>query len=726
MKEVKKMDTICGHVEKIVYYSEESCYAVARFQEEGRKNLTTIIGYIPNISPGEFARITGKWVNNKKYGHQFQVENYETAVPITAEGIERYLGSGLIKGIGPVMAKRIVKAFGEKTLDIIENSPEQLTKVNGISAKRIETIKRAWEDQKEIKEIMLFLQSCRVGVSHAAKIYKTYGRDSIRVVKQNPYQLAADIRGIGFLSADRIAQNLGISPDSPLRVKEGVMYVLDSIVEEGHVYCPRDLLIKKAVELLKVPAECIEESIDKLAEEKRIIIDSNDNDGIYPAYLYTTETNLVKKLRELKRYRSALWRINVEKAIVWAETRLKIKLAEKQKQAVKAAFQDKVLVITGGPGTGKTTITRVILEIAKKITPRIILASPTGRAAKRLQESTGHEAKTIHRLLEYSPKKGEFRRNQYNPLEADIVIIDEASMVDIRLMYSLIRAIPFHAVLILIGDADQLPPVGPGNVLRDIIQSGSFRVITLNEIFRQSQQSRIITSAHRINRGCLPDIKNSPGSDFYFFKENDPDKIASLIVELCKNRIPKKFGYHPVNDIQVLSPMRKGIAGVDNLNKLLQEELNGEGRFIKIGNKMLRIGDKVMQIKNNYDKDVFNGDIGKITAINEIDQEIKVEFDDKIVSYDYADLDEIVLSYAISVHKSQGSEYPVVVMPVTTQHYILLQRNLIYTGITRAKKLVVLVGTVKALAIAVKNDRVQKRFTKLKERLAFQAERFPA
>lgn len=698
---------ITGQVERIVFQNPENNYTVARLLDKDK--LTTIIGNMA-INPGETIELEGKWVDSKKYGPQFQVESYRTVLPTTLKGIEKYLGSGLIKGIGPELAKRITKQFKEHTLDIIENYPEKLLEVDGIGEKRIEKIKKAWEDQKEIKDIMIFLQSHNVSPAFAAKIYKTYGYESIKIVTENPYRLAEDIHGVGFISADRIAKNLGIRKDSLIRIKEGVIFVLQKAVNDGHVYCPADELISKSKDLLEVN-DSILEALNELEREGRI---TREEDRIYLSWLYVTEVNLAKRLKYLKENRAKIRKTDTDKAIDWVQKKLKIVFAEKQKEAISAATKDKVLIITGGPGTGKTTIIRAILEILEKLTSNIILTAPTGRAAKRMEETTGRNAKTIHRLLEYSP--GGFRRNQDNPLKADMVIVDEASMIDISLMYNLVKAIPPHAILILVGDIHQLPSVGPGNVLADIIDSEEFKTIYLDEIFRQSQKSKIVVNAHKINKGFMPDTGNDLEGDFFFFKEEDPEKAARLIVDLCKNRIPKNFGFKP-RDIQVLSPMHRGAVGVGNLNKLIQEQLNRNTKYLKRGDEIFKLGDRVMQIKNNYDKDVYNGDIGEVVSLDTIDQELKIKFDNRIVTYDYSDLDEITLSYAASIHKSQGSEFPVVIIPVMTQHYILLQRNLVYTGVTRGKKLVVLVGTKKALAIAIKNNDSLKRHTRLKEKL---------
>jgi exodeoxyribonuclease V alpha subunit len=718
------MPIIYGFLERITFYNEENDFVVAKLQEKGKRELTTIVGNISGINAGESLKLSGRWVHNKKFGEQFHVEHFEVTVPATIHGIKKYLGSGLIKGIGPIMAERIVKEFDLETLEVIEKTPKRLSEVDGIGPKRIVMITKAWEEQKEIKEIMIFLQGHGVSATYSAKIFKQYGNQSIGVVKENPYRLAKDIRGIGFITADRIAQNIGIDPNSLIRAKAGVIYVLNELTDEGHVYYPEKGLVRKAEEILKVDQEIIAKAIADLWNEREIfvevIIHGEGQKAIYLAPFYVAETGIAQSLKVLKESSSNIRPIKPEKAIEWVQQKLKIELAEKQKEAVISAANSKVLIITGGPGTGKTTIITAILRIFQQLRLRILLAAPTGRAAKRMSEATGCEAKTIHRLLEFSPQKGGFKKDQEDPLEADVVIIDETSMVDTLLMYHLLKAIPSQAHLILVGDVDQLPSVGPGNVLKDIIDSGVFTVVRLTEIFRQAQESIIVVNAHRINKGEFPTLKEidrKETTDFYFIQEEDPEKILEKVIMLCADRIPKRFGFHSVRDIQILTPMHRGVIGVSNLNIELQKKLNPDQPGMTHGSRTFRLRDKVMQIVNNYDKEVFNGDIGWVSRIDQEDREVIIDFDGRPVTYDFSDLDEIVLAYAISVHKSQGSEYPVVVLPVTTQHYMLLQRNLIYTGITRAKKLVVLIGTKKALAIAIKNNKPQLRFTYLSGRL---------
>ncbi|MEW5785124.1 MAG: ATP-dependent RecD-like DNA helicase [Bacillota bacterium] len=714
------MTTISGYIERITYFNEENGFVVARLKEKEKRELTTVVGSAGLLNTGESVRLSGSWVEDKKYGEQFRFQSCETTVPATAHGIERYLGSGLIKGVGPVMAKRIVQAFGEKTLEIIDAAPEKLCAVEGIGPVRVEMIKQSWAVHKGIKELMLFLQEYGVGVSHCARIYKAYGKEAVAKVKENPYRLAAEIWGIGFLTADNMARKMGFAPDSLIRAKEGVIHVLNSFTDEGHVFCPEPLLLDKAAELLETGTEIVAAAINELAAaaDRRIVLQEGGAErAVYLKSLHVTEVRLAEKMVALKEKKSSLRPVDPVKVLPWAEQKLGLKLADKQKEAVAAALQSKVMIITGGPGTGKTTIITAVLEIFKGLRARVVLTAPTGRAAKRIQETTGCEAKTIHRLLGFSPGGG-FKHDEDNPIEADVLIVDEASMIDILLMYNLIKALPDSTLLVLVGDVDQLPSVGPGNVLRDLIDCGVFKTVALNEIFRQSRQSRIIVNAHRINSGLLPDLHHDPaGSDFYFIQEEEPEQVVAKLLRVVCDRAPKKFGFDPKTEVQVLSPMHRGLTGVGNLNTALQGMLNPRGKEFARGSRVIRVGDKVLQLVNNYEKEVFNGDIGLVEAIDEVDQEFRVNYDGRSVSYDYSEMDEVTLAYAVSVHKAQGSEYPAVVILVTMQHYMLLQRNLLYTAITRGKKLVVIIGTKKALAIAVKNNKPLQRYTRLKERL---------
>lgn len=717
-----------GQIDRIVYINEENSYTIAKVKVEGRSEPVTVVGKLLSPTPGEILKMEGQWSNHPKYGEQFKILNYETMIPASVHGIEKYLGSGLIKGIGPVMAERIVKEFGTDTLDVIEHDINRLAEVDGVSSGRIEMIKKAWEEQKEIRNVMLFLQAHDVSSGCATKIFKQYGKESIKVVKDNPYRLAADIFGIGFISADTIAGKLGIPKDSPQRVEAGILYVLYKLCDDGHVYYPYELLIEKCQEILKVERDVVVNAFDTIALEKRIVIEDLNEDieefrenkkAVYLAKYHLCETSIAGRLKSLISARKAIKNIESGKTINWVQTKLSITLAEKQIEAIKHAVENKVMVITGGPGTGKTTIINAILKIFSRLGVNIMLAAPTGRAAKRMSETTGHEAKTIHRMLKYSVRNGEFEKNEQNLLNVDLMIVDEASMIDTILMHHLLKAIPQGATFILVGDVNQIPSVGAGNVLNDIISSGAVPVIELNEIFRQARESMIIVNAHRITSGTMPLLKSSQEKldDFYFIEKEDPEDVLKIILELTGERIPRRFGFDPVDDIQVLTPMHRGIVGTENLNMELQKVFNPGQSVITRGSQSFRIHDKVMQIKNNYDKEVFNGDIGRIKRIDTESHEVKVSFDGRYVVYDYADLDEIVLAYAVSVHKSQGSEFPAVVIPILTQHYMLLQRNLIYTGVTRGKKLVVMVGTKKALSLGIRNDKTRKRYTYLRYRL---------
>jgi exodeoxyribonuclease V alpha subunit len=718
------MTLISGVLEKITYLNEENGFVVARLQEMGKRELTTIVGNLSGIHPGESLKLVGKWVQNKRFGEQFQVETFEMMVPATVQGIRKYLSSGLIKGIGPVMAGRIVDLFDLDTLEIIEATPDRLSEVEGVGPKRITMITEAWKEQREIKDIMIFLQGHGVSAAYSAKIYREYGNQSIQRVRENPYRLSQDIHGIGFVTADRIAQQLGISPHSLIRARAGLIYVLKELAEDGHVCYLETDLKRKAEEMLKVDGEILFQAMRDLSREKEIFIETVDRErglkAVYLAPLYHAEVGSADRLKRLMEFPSNVRPIHEERALRWIEERLKIELAPKQKEAILAGARSKVMIITGGPGTGKTTIITAILKVLQGLKLRILLAAPTGRAAKRMSEATGWEAKTIHRLLEFSPQKGDFKKDQENPLEADVVVIDEASMVDILLMYHLLRAVSPSTHLILVGDVDQLPSVGPGNVLKDIIDSGLFPIVRLTEIFRQAQKSAIVVNAHRIHQGELPvllGLDHREGTDFFFIEEEDPEKVLERMVRLYAEEIPRRFGLHPIQEIQVLTPMHRGILGDLNLNLELQKRLNPEAAGMAYGSITFRLHDKVMQVSNNYEKDVFNGDIGWISSLNQEDREVVVDFDGRLIPYASSELDEIVLAYAISVHKSQGSEYPAVIFPLTTQHYLLLQRNLIYTGITRAKKLMVLIGSKKALGIAIQRNKPRSRTTYLSARL---------
>ena len=713
---------IQGQVERITFYNKENGYTIARLKIPGNRDLITIVGNLFSIIPGEILKLKGEWKNHPKYGEQFLIQSYESIVPASVKGVEKYLGSGLIKGIGPVMAKRLVNKFGNETLEIIENDIQKLKEVEGIGTKRITMIKKAWDEQKDIRNVMIFLQEYGVSPSYAVKIYKQYGQNSIEIVRENPYRLATDIFGIGFVTADRIAQKLGLPKDAPARIEAGILYTLNKFTENGHVYAPSTMLLSKCQDILGVEENEAKKALINLSSHDAIIIDktSDNNEAVYLTPFHVAETGIVLMLKELIKFPKPLPLFRLEKTHQIVSRELGINLEESQQRALQAALEKKVLVITGGPGTGKTTLIKAIICMYQKMGYSILLTAPTGRAAKRMTEATGYEAKTLHRLLEYSPKDGQFKKNSENPLNADVFIIDETSMIDTILMYHFLKAIPSNATLILVGDVDQLPSVGAGNLLRDIIESGVIPTVRLTKIFRQAQDSLIISNAHRINDGKFPMLDFSPGKlqDFYFFPCDEPEKALKTILDLCYQRIPKTFGFHPLDHIQVLSPMHRGLVGAANLNLELQKILNPSSKFeINRGGNVFRIGDKVMQIRNNYDKDIYNGDIGQITKIDHEIQEITINFEGREINYEFSELDEIVLSYAISIHKSQGSEYPAILIPILTQHYMMLQRNLLYTAITRGKKLVVLVGSKKAIAIAVRNNQPLKRYTLLKSRL---------
>ena len=721
-----------GLVERITFTSEEDGYSVIKVRVPGYRDLVTVVGNFVSLCLGETLLMEGIWSTHARFGRQFRVDRYETTAPSTVQGIRKYLGSGLIRGIGPKMAERIVTRFAEKTLDIIENQIERLREIDGIGKYRIGQIRKAWEEQKEIRTLMIFLRSNGASAALASRIFKHYGQHSVDMVMENPYRLAMDITGVGFLTADKLAANLGFAADSPLRAEAGILFVLHESTEEGHVCMPRALLMELCRNKLQIETHILEEALSGLKADTRIKEEKlapaasglfGDEWAIYLRPIHTSEVGAAGRLDAIQRYRRLQPWIDSQGALDWVRGRLNFSLAPLQEEAVKLALREKVIVITGGPGTGKTTLIRAILAIYERIGARVSLAAPTGRAAKRLAESTGHPAATIHRLLEFSPQIGGFQRNEYKPLPADLVIVDEISMMDIVIANHLLKAVPSQTVLVLVGDADQLPSVGPGKVLGDIIESGRFPVIRLTEIFRQARQSRIITNAHLIRQGAFPDLQADSGQnhDFYFINREDPQEALNTIVQLCTERIPRRFGLDPMEDVQVLSPMHRGEVGTENLNFALQNALNPRGITLESAGRTFRVNDKVMQIRNNYDKDVFNGDIGRIRRIDHEDGEIRVEFDGRSVKYDFSELEELVHAYAISIHKSQGSEYPAVVFPLLTQHFMMLQRNLLYTAVTRARKLVVIVGSKKALAIAVKNNRIQSRFTLLKERLSPQA-----
>ena len=709
-------------VERITYQNEQNGYTVLRCRAKGFQDLVTVVGNMPDTHVGSVLQLGGSWRVDAKYGRQFSVEHFEETLPATVFGIEKYLGSGMIKGVGPKFAQRIVRQFGKDTLDVIESEPDKLLEVPGIGKMRVERIKKSWQEQKEVKNIMLFLQGHNVSTAHATKIYKTYGDKSLDVVRENPYKLADDIWGIGFRTADTIAEKLGFEHDKFVRLRSGILYSLNQLANEGHCYATRDMLLKTGAELL----ETSEDKLDKALDEMLLLDDVvTDGEAIYLPPFYYAEVGTAKRLHAIASGAFAR-QIKEENLGERIERATGMTYDELQLQAISAAVESKVFLLTGGPGTGKTTTTLGIIRAFQEANAEIVLAAPTGRAAKRLSEATGLEAKTIHRLLEVRPPEG-YQRNEENPLEGDVLIVDECSMIDLLLMYNLLKAIPERMTLIMVGDVDQLPSVGAGNVLRDLIESDCFPVVRLTRIFRQAQASRIIMNAHRINAGKMPDLSNGKATDFFFMERSEPEQVVQTVSELVKTRLPRSYRTKP-GEIQVLTPMQRGETGAASLNQVLQEAVNPGTDGLRRGGYLFRVRDKVMQIRNNYDKEVFNGDIGVVEAVDLEDRTLDVSFDDRIVRYDVTELDELVLAYATTIHKSQGSEYPIVVMPMLMNHYVMLQRNLIYTGVTRAKKALILVGTKKAISYAVHHVTVESRNTKLKERIiqAFAGSQPPA
>ena len=715
------LDLLDGLVERVTFHNADSGYCVLRLQVRGERDLITVVGHTPTVTPGEYASASGNWVTDRNHGKQFRAVFLKIAPPNTLTGIERYLGSGMVKGIGPVYAGRLVEAFGSGVFEVIEHTPARLQEVGGIGKKRANKITSGWADQKVIREIMVFLHAHGVSTSRAVRIFRTYGQEAISVVRDNPYRLARDIRGMGFLSADTIARKIGIAMDSPLRAQAGVSYALAEASSQGHCGLPYTELVPLAVKLLEIPGSVIETAIAQEIADAVVVPDSLDGEPcVFLAPLYQAERSIAEQIGRLKNGVVAWPAFDAAKAIPWVEKKLAISLAPSQQDAVRLALTSKILVITGGPGVGKTTLVNSILTILRAKHVKALLCAPTGRAAKRLSESTGLEAKTIHRLLEIDPQTGKFKRNQDSPLDCDLLVVDECSMIDVPLANQLLKAIASRSAAIFVGDVDQLPSVGPGQVLADLIDSATVPVIRLTEVFRQAATSRIVRAAHQINEGLFPSLPTSgDASDFYMAFVEEPEAIAQSVVDLVKTRLPARFGVHSVRDIQVLCPMNRGITGARGLNQALQAALNppGEHSVERFG-YAINTGDKVMQIQNNYEREVYNGDIGFVAVIDRDEEELMVDFDTRMVRYPFGELDELVLCYATTIHKSQGSEYPVVVIPVSTQHYMMLKRNLIYTGITRGKRLVVLVGQKRALAIAVKGKQVGRRWSKLKDRLS--------
>jgi exodeoxyribonuclease V alpha subunit len=723
------LETLEGDIERLTYSNEETGFAVLRVQI-GPGEKVTVVGNLSSVSPGERVRMQGQWVTHPRFGRQFRAEHYTSVQPTSASAIEKYLASGIIRGIGPGLAKKFVGRFGIETLDIIDKDIGRLAEIPGIGKKTIQKITGAWAAQKRVKEIMLFLVGHGIGLAHANKIYRHYGDRAVSVLQSNPYRLVEDIRGIGFLTADRIAGGLGIGRDSTPRIRAGLLHVLQTFTDEGNTHCPYDTLLLRGEELLQIGREDLSKGIAELFEEKKIIIeDLNENleemkenfKAVYPVYLYAAESGIAKGIDRLLSTAAPRALPGVgEESIRRTERAMGILFSGRQREAVLASVSEKILVVTGGPGTGKTTLIRAVKENSRSTHARVLLAAPTGRAAKRLSEITGGEARTIHRLLEFNPQRMEFTRDRERPLECDLLIVDEASMIDTFLLFALVRAIPDSASLVLVGDVDQLPSVGPGNVLKDLIGSGRVKVISLDAIFRQAERSLIVRNAHLVRQGrypLLPKYPRGEKGDFYFIREKDPERIVELVLELAGRRIPESFGLRPELDIQVLVPLYRGTVGADNLNVRLQECLNPDGAPFQVAGKTFRVGDRVMQLRNNYEKEVFNGDIGKIVSSHSVNGEVVVEFYGSRVEYAPEETEDLVLAYAVSVHKSQGSEYPAVILPLVPQHFILLQRNLLYTAFTRAKRLLVVVGSERAIGTAVRNDAVSRRFTGLQWRL---------
>ena len=714
------MESFEGTVEQVVYYNPENGYTVCRFSLDDGRTLT-IVGSFPPLSAGEVLRLTGKWEVNPKFGQQLKVESYVPILPSSAKGIEKFLSSGLVKGIGPVLARRIVKEFGERTIEVISRSPDKILGVEGVGAVKLREIKKSWAENQHIRDLIIFLQEHGVSTTIATKVYHQYGERSFRVLKSNPYQLCLDIWGIGFKTADQIALKLGTDPASPERVKAFVLYLLEKDAEQGHVFSYQDGLAEACLKELGIEAEKTGRAVTDLARDRRVVTETEgEKTAVYLPYLHEAQEGVVRSLLRLSAAPSPPPPSDMAGTIAAVEKDLGLEFSPRQKEAVEECSKKKVLVITGGPGTGKTTIIRAVVAVFQSWNQRVMLAAPTGRAAKRLSEATREEAKTIHRTLEYNPKQGRFRKNERSPLQGDALVVDEFSMVDLPLMHALTKAVPLGMRLILVGDKDQLPPVGPGNLLHDIIESGRVGVVRLDEIFRQERDSLIVRNAHRVNQGMslIYPPREERNADFYFIHHEDEDKAFKSIMSLCCFNVPHKLGLPALSpQIQVISPMYRGRCGVDSLNSELQARLNPHQEGLKVGNREFRVRDKVMQVRNNYDKEVFNGDIGIIVHTDKQRFRLIVDFDGRQVGFEKDDLNDITHAYAVSVHKSQGSEYQAVIMPLLTQHYIMLQRNLFYTALTRAKKMSVIVGSYRALHIAIKNDKQVKRNGRLREKL---------
>jgi exodeoxyribonuclease V alpha subunit len=708
------MESLVGYIENIVFSEPDNGFLVARFKIPSQKDLVTIVGSLPSVQPGETLRCKGVWKSHPQHGRQFEVQSFDTEAPSDLLGIQKYLESGMIKGIGPIYAERIVKTFGVVALKIIDETPERLSEVPGLGDKRIDKIRSCWQEQKSIRDVMVFLRGHGVSAAYAQKIFKAYGEKSIQKVRENPYSLAKEVFGIGFKIADGIAQGLGISSTSPLRIDAGIEHFLWELSNEGHTCFPENDLAIQAESLLGASLTQVEERIESLCRSGSLV----RNDGmIWVKPLFVAELGIAREIARIVQSPCRLRGVHKEKALSWAQEKLSITLAKEQLEAVSAGLSEKMMIITGGPGTGKSTITKSLLRISEKITDSILLAAPTGRAAKRMTEITYKKAFTIHSLLEMDFSTGKFKKNKDHPLKCDLIMIDESSMIDTLLMYNLLKAIPSEARVIFIGDIDQLPSVGAGNVLKDLIASSRLYVSCLKQIFRQAANSKIVVNAHRVNQGQFPDTFPSPRSDFIFIEKESPEEIVEEIIQQVTTSVPQRHRFHKFEEIQVLSPMKRGLIGGDNLNLVLQQKMNPSISALSRMGRSFHVNDKVMQIRNNYQKEVYNGDVGRIVDIDLTEQSMKVCFDGKMVAYEFHEMDELVLAYAVSIHKYQGSECPCIIIPIHTSHFKLLNRNLLYTGITRGKKLVILIGSKKALAIAVRNEEVKKRHTGLKDRM---------
>lgn len=715
---LEAQDKLSGVVERTVFHNPESGWSVIRVRPQGGRSFETVVGHAPSHQEGEWVVAEGEWVIDAQYGRQFRAASLRFSPPSTESGIRKYLGSGMVQGVGREFSGRLVDAFGEDLFEIIDKNPERLLEVEGIGPLRSKRITAAWNEHRAVRDAMLFLHSHGVGSARATRIHQLYGNDAMRIITENPYRLARDLRGVGFRTADAIAMSLGIKKTAMSRLQAGLAFALNEAQNQGHCGLPRNLLIEHTTALLEVPEERVNEALSEaIAHREVVAAETGGTDCVFLSTLYRAERAIAETMRTLARGHPPWSKIDAERALAWVAEKTGLELAESQSRAVRAALASRVLVITGGPGVGKTTIVNAVLRILAAKHVEILLCAPTGRAAKRLSQATEREAKTIHRLLEIDPASGGFRRNQELPLECDLLVVDEVSMVDIPLAHALLRALPPHAALLLVGDVDQLPSVGPGQVLADLIASRALPVARLTEVYRQAEKSRIIVNAHRINDGRLPDLEAPEGpSDFYYFRSDNPQDALARVRDLVVSRIPERFGFDAVRDIQVLCPMNQGVAGAHSLNMSLQADLVPEGhRSIRRFGWAFTPGDKVMQLRNDYEKSVYNGDIGFVAKIDGGENALVISFDGRLVRFSFNELDSLVPAYATTIHKSQGSEYPVVVIPILTQHYVMLQRNLLYTAVTRAKQLAVLVGQKKAISIAVRNVASRQRWTKLRE-----------